>query len=109
MRIFGFSNMPCESVKASCTNDYCHNNGICVKLPYSFDNWCQCNPGFTGQRCQEKDQIAKIGSVMSMIVPVPTITDFSFKVKDFQNLTSTEFMKTQSLIQDLEKKLKDSY
>ena len=43
-----------------------------------------------------------------MIVAIPSVSDVAFGVEDLQKMTSTEFLKTQGLIKDMEKELKAS-
>ena len=33
-----------------CENDPCHNDGLCVNMPGSFQ--CRCQGGFTGELCE---------------------------------------------------------
>ena len=102
--MIGFAQLKCPR-PPECTPAYCSNRGKCLRIPYSFTNFCFCFDGYTGNRCERKAVLKKINDVMGLAIQIPQLADVHFAVKDLTKLMSAEFLKTRDLIESVEMKL----
>ena len=48
----------CQQVELAgyCYDSYCSYNGKCHRVPYSKENFCNCNIGYDGNQCEYKNK-----------------------------------------------------
>ena len=81
----GYSGTNCELAGFSgrCSTYLCQNGGVCDErhLGSSIFSYCQCSPGFTGQRCETRQSFSILIlhlSLFSLQVTTPALTrDYS--------------------------------
>lgn len=56
----GLKEAPMLDTADQCASNPCLNDGLCIDGDYRYT--CQCLPGFSGQKCQFRDDEGKITS-----------------------------------------------
>ena len=92
-----------------CTGDFCSNKGDCFVYPYSTELGCKCHAGFSGEKCETKEENLKlkrdVNFLLDNAMKLPTFASIQHAIEDTQLYLKTSSENIQESIMKLGAKI----